>query len=148
MAGQCRYVVLCLQAEGDFILRQVHYQVWASFPVSEGCVCYDHKGGERGWRGTERSAEADDQHNRRARPFGCHLLLMLMMYMASHDFVMLSLDGSSQVEEQLEEGKPATDCQLRITTLAGQPLTLWGNDTTPLYATLLHAQECRWRTSS
>ena len=49
---------------------------------------------------------------------------MLMMYMASHDFVMLSLDGSSQVEEQLEEGKPATDCQLRITTLAGQPLTL------------------------
>ena len=71
-----------------------------------------------------RSAEADDQHNRRARPLCCHLLLMLMMYMASRDFVMLSLDGSRQVEEQLEEGKPATDCQLRITTLAGQPLTL------------------------
>ena len=30
------------------------------------------------------------------------------MYMASRDFVMLSLDGSGQVGEQLEEGKPAT----------------------------------------
>ena len=29
----------------------------------------------------------------------CHLLLMLPMYMASRDFVMLSLDGSRQVEE-------------------------------------------------
>ena len=38
----------------------------------------------------------------------CHLLLMLPMYMASQDFVMLSLDGSRQVEERLEEGKPAT----------------------------------------
>ena len=38
----------------------------------------------------------------------CHLLLTLPMYMASHDFVMLSLDGSRQVEERLEEGKPAT----------------------------------------
>ena len=38
----------------------------------------------------------------------CHLLLMLPMYMASRDFVMLSLDGSRQVEERLEEGKPAT----------------------------------------
>ena len=28
--------------------------------------------------------------------------------MASRDFVMLSLDGSRQVEERLEEGKPAT----------------------------------------
>ena len=38
----------------------------------------------------------------------CHLLLMLPMYMASRDFVILSLDGSRQVEEQLEEDKPAT----------------------------------------
>ena len=38
----------------------------------------------------------------------CHLLLMLPMYMASRDFVMFSLDGSRQVEERLEEGKPAT----------------------------------------
>ena len=38
----------------------------------------------------------------------CHLLLMLPMYMASCDFVMLSLDGSRQVEERLEEGKSAT----------------------------------------
>ena len=30
------------------------------------------------------------------------------MYMASRDFVMLSLDGSRQVEERLEEGKPTT----------------------------------------
>jgi len=28
--------------------------------------------------------------------------------MASSDFVVLSLDGSRQVEERLEEGKPAT----------------------------------------
>ena len=33
---------------------------------------------------------------------------MLPMYTASRDFVMLSLDGSRQVEERLEEGKPAT----------------------------------------
>ena len=32
---------------------------------------------------------------------------MLPMFMASRDFVMLSLDGSRRVEEQLEEGKPA-----------------------------------------
>ena len=38
----------------------------------------------------------------------CHLLLMLPMYMASRDFVILSLDRSRQVEERLEEGKPAT----------------------------------------
>ena len=38
----------------------------------------------------------------------CHLLLMLPMYIASRDFVMLTLDGSRQVEEQLEEGKPTT----------------------------------------
>ena len=38
----------------------------------------------------------------------CHILLMLLMYMASCDFVMLSSDGSRQVEERLEEGKPAT----------------------------------------
>ena len=29
----------------------------------------------------------------------CHLLLMLPMYMASRDFVMLSLDWSRQVEK-------------------------------------------------
>ena len=38
----------------------------------------------------------------------CHILLMLPMYTASHDFVILSLDGSRQVEEGLEEGKLAT----------------------------------------
>ena len=38
----------------------------------------------------------------------CHLLLQIPMFMASRDFVVLSLDGSRQVEEQLEEGKPAT----------------------------------------
>ena len=38
----------------------------------------------------------------------CHLPLMLPMYTASHDFVMLSLDRSRHVEEWLEEGKPTT----------------------------------------
>ena len=38
----------------------------------------------------------------------CHLLLQLPMFMASRDFVILSLDGSRQMEERLEEGQPAT----------------------------------------
>ncbi len=38
----------------------------------------------------------------------CHLLLQLPMYRASHDFVVLSLDGSCTVEERLQEGQPAT----------------------------------------
>ena len=33
---------------------------------------------------------------------------MLAMYMDSQDFAMVSLDGSRQEEERLEEGKPAT----------------------------------------
>ena len=45
----------------------------------------------------------------------CHLLLMLPMYMASRDFVMLSLDGSQQVEKRLEEGELAT----ALSALAG-----------------------------
>ena len=38
----------------------------------------------------------------------CHLLLQLPMFMASRDFIILSLDGSRQMEEHLEEGQPAT----------------------------------------
>ena len=38
----------------------------------------------------------------------CHLLLQLPMFRASRDFVMLSLDGSRAVEEQLNEDRPAT----------------------------------------
>ena len=38
----------------------------------------------------------------------CHLLLQLPMFKASRDFIVLSLDGSRAVEEQLDEGQPAT----------------------------------------
>ena len=37
----------------------------------------------------------------------CHLL-QLPMFLASRDFVILSLNGSRQVEEHLQEGQPAT----------------------------------------
>ena len=37
----------------------------------------------------------------------CHLLLQLPMFRASRDFVVLSLDGSRAVEEQLKEDQPA-----------------------------------------
>ena len=37
-----------------------------------------------------------------------HLLLQLLMFKASQDFIVLSLDGSHAVEEQLDEGQPAT----------------------------------------
>ena len=38
----------------------------------------------------------------------CHLLLQLPMFRASRDFVVLSVDGSRAVEEQLNEDQPAT----------------------------------------
>ena len=38
----------------------------------------------------------------------CHLLLQLPMFRASRDFIVLSLDGSRAVEEQLNEYQPAT----------------------------------------
>ena len=47
---------------------------------------------------------------------------MLPMYTASRDFVMLSLDGSRQVEERLEEGKPAT-AMSALDHYTGRPAT-------------------------
>ena len=38
----------------------------------------------------------------------CHLLLKLPMYHASRDFVILSLDGSREVDNKLDEGKVVT----------------------------------------
>ena len=38
----------------------------------------------------------------------CHLLLQIPLYMASQDFVVLSLDGTRMVEAQLEEDQPVT----------------------------------------
>ena len=72
----------------------------------------------------------------------CHLL-MLPMYMASRDFVMLCLIGSIQVEEKLEEGKPAT----ALSTLdhyTSRPATPHFEEmTAPFCAALLDAKECR-----
>jgi len=43
----------------------------------------------------------------------CHLLLMLPMFRASRDFIVLSLDGSRQVDDKLEDDRPVTvDSQL------------------------------------
>ena len=43
----------------------------------------------------------------------CHLLLMLPMFRASRDFIVLSLDGSRQVDDNLDENKLITvDSQL------------------------------------
>ena len=38
----------------------------------------------------------------------CYLLLQLPMYHASRDFVILSLDGSREVDNKLDEGKVVT----------------------------------------
>ena len=38
----------------------------------------------------------------------CHLLLQLPMFKAARDFVVLSLDGSHAIDEQLDEDQPAT----------------------------------------
>ena len=38
----------------------------------------------------------------------CRLLLQIPLYMASREFVVLSLDGTRMVEVQLEEDQPAT----------------------------------------
>ncbi len=38
----------------------------------------------------------------------CHLLLMLHKVKSSRDFVVLSLDGSREVDDNLEEDKPVT----------------------------------------
>ena len=38
----------------------------------------------------------------------CHLLLQLPMFRASRDFVVLSLDGSRAIQDQLDEDQPAT----------------------------------------
>ncbi len=38
----------------------------------------------------------------------CHLFLMLPMVKSSRDFVVLSLDGSREVDDNLEEDKPVT----------------------------------------
>ena len=38
----------------------------------------------------------------------CHLLLQLPMFRASRDFIVLSLDGTRAIEENLDESRPAT----------------------------------------
>ena len=60
----------------------------------------------------------------------CHLLLQLPMYKASRDFVILSLDGSREVDDKLEDDRAVTlDSQLdhytaRPTTPDFEELTL------------------------
>lgn len=42
----------------------------------------------------------------------CHLLLQLPLYIASRDFVILSVDGTRVVEDRLDEDKPATSLSI------------------------------------
>jgi hypothetical protein len=37
----------------------------------------------------------------------CHLLLQLPLYIASRDFVILSVDGTRVVEDRLDQDKPS-----------------------------------------
>ena len=53
----------------------------------------------------------------------CHLLLQLPMFKASRDFTVLSLDGSRAVQEQLDEGQPATALSILDNYIA-RPATL------------------------
>ena len=63
----------------------------------------------------------------------CHLLLQLPMYHASRDFVILSLVGSREVDNKLDEGKVVTiDSYLdhysaRPATADFQDLTFWNS---------------------
>ena len=56
----------------------------------------------------------------------CHLLLGLPMYRASRDFVILSLDGSWQVDNDQEEGTAVVTLASQLdTTAAAPPLHTW-----------------------
>ena len=61
----------------------------------------------------------------------CHFLLQLLMFKASRDFVILSLDGSPAVENHLEEGKHATALSI-VDQFMGQPNTPHFNSMTLL----------------
>ena len=50
----------------------------------------------------------------------CHLLLMLLMITASRDFLVLSLDGSRQVYDNLDKDRPVTVDSQRTTTVFDQ----------------------------
>ena len=52
----------------------------------------------------------------------CHLLLMLPMVRASRDFVILSLDGSRQVDDRLEEDNPVT-VESQLDQYCARPVT-------------------------
>ena len=52
----------------------------------------------------------------------CHLLLMLSMVRSSRDFVILSLDGSRQVDDRLEEDKPVT-VESQLDQYCARPVT-------------------------
>ena len=57
----------------------------------------------------------------------CHLLLQLPMVKASRDFIVLSLDGSRSVEDQLNEGQLATALSILDHYIA-RPTTPWFRD--------------------
>ena len=53
----------------------------------------------------------------------CHLLLGLPMYRASHDFVILSLDGSRQVDNDQEEGTAVVTLASQLDHYRSRPTT-------------------------
>ena len=72
----------------------------------------------------------------------CHLLLQLPMFKASRDFIVLSLDGSRAVQEQLDEGQPATGLSIPDHYIAP---TFPKYKASSLCSAIYHAQEIGFR---
>ena len=53
----------------------------------------------------------------------CRLLLQLPMFRASHDFLILSLDGSRQVDERLKEGNDVVTVDSQLDHYCARPAT-------------------------
>jgi len=62
----------------------------------------------------------------------CHLLMQLPMFKASRDFVVLSLDGSRLMQQNLTDGQPATSPSILDCYLA-RPSTQPFNEMTLLF---------------
>ena len=64
----------------------------------------------------------------------CHLLLQLPMFRASRDFIVLSLDGTRAIEENLDESRPATTLSILDHYMMRPALLPFDNITLLMYA--------------
>ena len=76
----------------------------------------------------------------------CHLLLQLLMFKASRDFVILSLDGSCAVEDHLEEGQRATVLSI-VDHYMGRPDSPYFNSLTLMEFARQYSRTPLFRTS-